>query len=213
MARLPAALLILLTACGADQPEPVAPEDQALAHVLRDAPPGFLADPLVQAAVEGDADEVRGLLDGRTFEDKDAAMDGLLAFVASSRGCSPAVLTVILDAGGSLSRKDDTGSTVLLYSAASGAADCYDHLLALGADPAGINVNGYGAISHAYLSGNQQLFDAILGSRSEKSPIDLATALGLAVRKEDWAACRSLLDAGAEASQPALPDDALARCR
>ncbi|WP_227978260.1 ankyrin repeat domain-containing protein [Arenimonas daejeonensis] len=168
--------------------------------MLRDFPRDVLADPLLHNAVNGNAGEVRRLLAQGREIDAVPSLNLVLVFVAHQRQCSPEVVNALVEGGADPAVVDDTGMNVLLMAAASGAGDCFKTLLALGADPARLNINGYGVVSHAYLSGDISFFNWVLGSDdvAPKHSGDLNIALQAALLGEDWTSCRTLLEAGAE---------------
>lgn len=124
-----------------------------------------------------------------------------LSLAASQRPCVPDIITALIELGAEPKAKDPAvRSTALLHSAASGSKECFQVLLAAGSDPSHVNVVASGIVTEAYLSGQRAFFEWVLANRkaSPKHPDDLAKALLVSLKKNDWGACGLLLAAGAD---------------
>lgn len=210
MTRLPIVLALLggIAACSpasAPAPETIGTTaqdvDPALRELLKDVPVAALTDPLLVAVAKRDAAGVRAAFaSGRSLDDVHFG-PLLLEIAAGADDCEPAVLDALIDNGADPDPRDALG-TPLHAAAAFANAACFDTLLAHGADPARVDANGHGVVTEALFSQDAAFFAAVLARPLPKSPDDLATALQVALAKDDCAAYRALVAAGADPQRP-----------
>lgn len=190
---------VLLASCGATEPSSTA-SDSALREIVSEVPAGVLADPALGAVLEGDAEALARALHSGTGR---LSPGFLLETAVSSNACRTDVLRVLVDAGADPSRVDPgTLASPLLRAAGSGARECFEFLLAAGADASAVDVNGYGVIANAYMSGDSGFFEWILGHAgiANHHPRDLVRAVHVSVIRKDAPGCRALVGVGVDAA-------------
>jgi hypothetical protein len=110
----------------------------------------LMIPPVAQAALRGNGDIVRVLLDAGADPDA-VGFEGMTALAMSVRSCSvsPGIVRALLEAGADPDARSGSGATALMMAVQAGRDDIAELLIAHGADMAALNLHGDGVLNYA----------------------------------------------------------------
>lgn len=166
-------------------------------------------DALIEAAGSGDLNAVRAAIDsGIPVDAKDSL--GVTALMEASYGGRLRMVNFLLEKGADANAKDEAGTSPLLEALGKDHADVALSLINAGADPNVRNGEDHTILYQAVELGQLDLIRAAIEKGAEVNPMTAGkpdensrfNPLLLAVKKNDLAAARALVAAGADPNRP-----------
>ena len=170
--------------------------------------------PVADAAMAGDLEAVRSLLDGGSDPDV-AHGDGMTGLHWAARNGDRETAELLLDAGADLTTVTRVGAHTPLHVAARAAAPrVVQALLTRGADPSAVTTTGTGPLHFAAASGSRAVVLALIAAGADvnaKEPLWGQTPLMFAAGGNRVDALTALLEGGADPGVTATVVDIAAR--